>query len=82
MSPIGSPPDEASVRSSVAERMRRYRQRRRDGLRCLLIELRETEIFALVRMGLLQPENCNSNDAILTALYAFLDETMGSKHNA
>jgi hypothetical protein len=77
MSLIGSPPDEASVRSSAAERMRRYRQRRRDGLRCLLIELRETEIFALVRMGLLQPEKCNSNDAILTALYAFLDETMG-----
>jgi hypothetical protein len=56
--------------------MRRYRQRHRDGLRCLLIELRETEIFALVRMGLLQPEDCDSNEAILTALYAFLDGAM------
>jgi hypothetical protein len=77
MSPIESPPAQPAFRSSVAERMRRYRQRRRDGLRCLLIELRETEIFALVRMGLLESEKCNSNDAILTALYAFLDETMG-----
>jgi hypothetical protein len=77
MSLTGSPPDEASVRSSVAERMRRYRQRRRDGLHCLLIELRETEIFELVRMGLLKPKDCNRNDAILTALYAFFDETMG-----
>ena len=76
MSLIESPPAQPAVRSSVAERMRRYRQRRRDGLRCLRIELRETEIFALVRMGLLQPENCNSNEAILTALYAFLDDTM------
>jgi hypothetical protein len=77
MSLIGSPPDVASIRSSAAERMRRYRQRRRDGLHCLLIELRETEIFELVRMGLLKPKDCNRNDAILTALYAFLDETMG-----
>jgi hypothetical protein len=78
MSLIGPPPDEASARSAAAERMRRYRQRRRDGLHCLLIELRETEIFALVRMRLLEPEKCNSNDAILTALYAFFDETMGA----
>ena len=34
--------------SHAAERMRRHRQRRRDGLRCLTIELRETEIDALV----------------------------------
>jgi hypothetical protein len=76
MSLIESPPAQPAVRSSVAERMRRYRQRRRDGLHCLLIELRETEIFALVRMGLLQPENCNSKEAILAAFYAFLDHTM------
>ena len=29
--------------SPAAERMRRHRERRRDGLRCLTIELRETE---------------------------------------
>ena len=31
------------------ERMRRSRERQRKGLRCLTIELRETEIDALVR---------------------------------
>ena len=34
-------------------RMRRYRERQRDGLRCLTIELRETEIDALIQKGLL-----------------------------
>jgi len=32
--------------SPAAERMRR--QRRRDGFRCLMVELRETEIDALI----------------------------------
>jgi len=39
--------------------MRRHRQRRRDGLRCLVIELRETEIDVLIRKGLLKPETRN-----------------------
>jgi hypothetical protein len=43
-------------RSPAAERMRRHRQRRRDGLRCLVIELRETEIDVLVQKGLLKAE--------------------------
>jgi hypothetical protein len=38
----------------AAERMRRHRDRRRDGLRCLTIELRETERDALIRNGLLK----------------------------
>jgi len=37
---------------STAERMRRHRERRRKGLRCLLIQLRETEINALICQGL------------------------------
>jgi hypothetical protein len=39
--------------SPAGERMRRHRQRRRDKLPCLLIELRESEIEALIRQGLL-----------------------------
>jgi hypothetical protein len=39
---------EAPARSGAAERMRRHRERRRDGLRCPAIELRETEMDALV----------------------------------
>ena len=34
-------------RSLAAERMRRHRQRKRNSMRCLTIELRETEIETL-----------------------------------
>jgi hypothetical protein len=65
------------VRSRAAERMRRHRERRRDGLRCLTIELRETEIWTLVNKGLLKYEMRNNVDAIKNALYAFLDQALG-----
>jgi hypothetical protein len=42
------PTTEPAAPSAAAERMRRHRQRRRDGLRCLIIELRETEIDVLI----------------------------------
>jgi hypothetical protein len=63
-------------RSLAAERMRRHRERRRDGLRCLIIELRETEIDALIRRGLLNGEARNDPGAIIDALYAFLDDML------
>jgi len=56
--------------------MRRHRERRRDGLRCLTIELRETEIDALIRNELLKPETRNDPSAIIDALYVFLDRTL------
>jgi hypothetical protein len=65
------------ARSAAAERMRRHRERRRDGLRCLTIELRETEIDALIRKGLLKSETRNDPSAVSDALYAFLDGTIG-----
>jgi len=37
-----------TARSAAAERMRRHRERRRKGLRCLMVLLRETEIDALI----------------------------------
>ena len=67
-----------SKRSSAAERMRRHRQRRRDGLRCLLIELRETEIDALISRGHLKNETRNDLSEVIDALYAHLDRTLGS----
>jgi hypothetical protein len=72
-----SPIAAAATRSASAERMRAYRQRRRDGLRCFLIELRETGIDALIRKGLLKPETRNDPNAVSVALYAFLDGTLG-----
>ena len=64
--------------SPAAERMRRHRERRRDGLRCLIIELRETEIEALIRRGLLNNETRNDPSAIIDALYAFMESTLGA----
>ena len=64
--------------SPAAERMRRHRERRRDGLRCLIIELRETEIEALIRRGLLKNETRNDPSAIIDALYAFMESTLGA----
>ena len=62
--------------SPSAQRMRRHRERRRDGLRCLIIELRITEIDALIRRGLLTSETRNDPHAVSDALYAFLDSTL------
>jgi hypothetical protein len=64
--------------SPAAERMRRHRERRRDGLRCLVIELHETEIDALVHKGLLKTETRNDLGAVIDALYAYLDRTLGA----
>jgi hypothetical protein len=44
------------TRSTTAARMRLRRERRRAGLRCLMIELRETEIDVLIGKGLLNSE--------------------------
>ena len=73
---------EPPSRTAAAERMRRYRQRRRDGLRCLMIELRETEIDALMKKGLLPPENRQDYESVQLALYAFLDHALGELRNA
>jgi hypothetical protein len=66
------------ARLRAAERVRRHRERRRDGLRCLTIELRETERDALIRKGLLKADARNDLHAVREALYAHLDNTLGS----
>jgi hypothetical protein len=65
---------EPATRTAAAERMRRHRQRRRDGFRCLMIELRETEIDALITNGLLAAKNREDYDSLQSAFYAFLDD--------
>jgi hypothetical protein len=64
--------------SPAGYRMRRHRQRRREGLRCLVIELRETEIDALIRKGLLKLETRNDPNAVSVAFYEFLDRALGA----
>ena len=62
--------------SPAAKRMRHYRQRQREGLRCLTVQLRETEIEALIYKGLLNSETRNSKNAIINALHAYFDLTL------
>jgi hypothetical protein len=64
--------------SSAAARMRRHRKRRRDGLRCLTVQLHETEIEALVHKGLLPFETRHSKNEIIKALHDFFDLTLSS----
>ena len=66
----------AVCRSPAAERMRNYRERRKAGMRCLTIELRETEIDALIRKGFLRVDARNELQAIADALYAHFDQAL------
>ena len=63
---------------SAAERMRAHRERRRQGLRCLIVQLFETEIDELMRKGLLKDVARNDPQEVREALYAHLDRTLGA----
>jgi hypothetical protein len=71
----GYPADGAPT-SAGAVRMARYRDRRRNGLRCITIELRETEIDALIRRGGLAPDSRADMAAVRKALYSWLDQAL------
>ena len=73
--------DQVPRDSSAAERMRRYRRRKRGGLRCLTVQIRQSEIEALVNKGLLSADERANADAILQALYAFLDRALRVTRN-
>ena len=62
--------------SAAAERMRVLRQRRKEGLRCLTIELRETEVDVLIRRGLLEANARNDRLAVMNALHAHLEVSL------
>ena len=64
--------------SLTAARMRLHRERQRRGMRCLWVELRATEIDALVGMGLIKADTRNDPNAVREGLYAFLDRTLRS----
>jgi hypothetical protein len=68
----------APASRSAADRMRAHRERRRLGLRCLTVQLRETEIDVLVRKGLLPPETRNDARAITEAVHRHFDQTLAS----
>jgi hypothetical protein len=68
--------------SIAAERMSRHRQRQRNGLRCLTIELYETEVDALIQKGLLKPETRNDTFEVIDALHEHLKQTLVSCRDA
>jgi hypothetical protein len=70
------------ARSPAAERTRRHGERRRDGLRCLTIELRETEVDALIHKGILKVDARNDPNAFREALYAHSDQTLHLRRDA
>ena len=76
MTEVQSNATASRARSPKAERMARCRQRRKNGLRCLMIELWEAEVDALIRHRLLGPDDRNNRAAVVQALYRFLDEAL------
>jgi hypothetical protein len=71
------PDDHSAAHSPAAERMRRHRERRRDGLRCVTLDIRDGEIDALVRNGFLKTDARNDLRSIEMALYEFLERKLG-----
>ena len=57
----------------TAERMRKARQRRKDGLRIIPVEIGDDEILALVKGGLLDPRYRADRHAIGRAVGSLLD---------
>ena len=72
------PAQRARSTSPAAKRMRRYRKRRRSGIRCVRISLDLTEIEDLIRLGHLPEERREDAEAlqtaVLTLLYRALDD--------
>jgi hypothetical protein len=67
---------DTTQRSPAAERMRLHRERKKKGMRCLTIELRETEIEALIRKGFLTADTRNDTSEIIDAIYAYFDREL------
>ena len=64
-----------------ARRMRASRQRQREGLRCVTLELREVEIDRLIDLGHLRQDEREDRKQVLLALYLFLDySALGDPH--
>jgi hypothetical protein len=61
-------------RSPAAERMHLSRERRRKGLRCVPLEVRNAEIENLIKLDILDPARRNNPHAIAGALGRLLDQ--------
>lgn len=66
--------------SAAALRIHRSRERRRNGLTVVTIELRAAEIATLRRMGLLAEADAGDPAAIAKALGRLLDRWLSPRH--
>jgi hypothetical protein len=57
-------------RSSSALRVRRHRERRREGLRLLSIEIPEPTIEDAIARGLLKSEDCGQSSSVIRSAFA------------
>ena len=71
-----TPPATEPDRSAAAARMRRYRVRRRYGLRVFAVEFHDRQIDGLIRRGLLKPEERGDPEAFSLALHRHLARTL------
>ncbi len=65
--------------STVARRMRLHRARKLAGPRFLTLEVRKTEVAALVRKGLLRADSQTDDTAVRDAFYVLLDRSLGNQ---
>jgi hypothetical protein len=67
---------------TASERMRLLRARRRNGLRCVIVMLHETEIDRLMEKGFLAPERRRDHFAIENAIGNFICYALGPQEEA
>jgi hypothetical protein len=56
--------------------MRQHRERRRKRMRCLTIELRDSEIEEFIRRKRLSPEDRANPGALRRTVHQYLDDTL------
>ncbi len=62
--------------SPASRRQKLYRDRRKRGLQCLTLEIRDEEIRELIRLGLLRAAEASDKSGLRRALYTHLDRTL------
>ena len=69
-------PTETRTQSAGAQRMARHRSRRRNGLRCITIEILDVEIDLLIRRGWLARDRRSDPVEVRKALHTMLDHLL------
>ena len=62
--------------TDAARRMRLFRDRRRSGMRCITVEVHQSELTWLVQNNLLSPEAIDDPREIADALHTFFDQSL------